>query len=122
VLAVYGVAHGPSPSGASRRVLTEALARAGGTPVLAEAILAEQFALAGGRVWMSNPLDAFPRADQRLYLDWLAGRPAGRRAFAHAPRAVLARRGSAAQRLTAHSPAWRATAQDDQAVLYVRRP
>ena len=37
-----------------------------------------------------NPLDAFSRRDQRLYLDWLEGAP-GTRPFAHAPRIVLVR-------------------------------
>ena len=59
----------------------------------AEDLLAEQVADAGGRVWVSNPIDAFSTADQRVYVEWLRGLPAGDAALAHAPRAVLVRRG-----------------------------
>jgi hypothetical protein len=120
-LAALGVVRGPFSQGASDRVLDDALQRAGGTPILADGVLAEQVALAGGRVWMSNPLDAFRRQDQRLYLDWIEGRPAGRRALEHAPRVVLVSSGSDAGRLVASLPDLRAVAADDHAVLYVRR-
>jgi hypothetical protein len=120
-LTVYGVARGPLPSGAGQRLLDEALVRAGGTPILADGILAEQVALAGGRVWMSNPLDAFSSRDQRLYVDWLDGRPAGAAAIAHAPRVVFVGREARARKLAAASPLLRRIASDDQAILYVRR-
>jgi hypothetical protein len=118
---VYAVARGPHAPGASRRVIAEALVRAAGTPVLADARLAEQFALAGGRIWLGNPLDAFPRRDQQLYLDWLDGRPDGVAAFAHAPRAVLVRRGSAPDRLAAEQGDLHVVAEAAYAALYVRR-
>ena len=89
---LIGVAHGPLPSGATTRVLERTLAVAHGTPVLAEDLMAEQVADAGGRVWVSNPIDAFRPSDQRLYVQWLQGLPAGDAALAHAPRAVLVRR------------------------------
>ena len=59
--------------------------------MLAEDLLAEQVADAGGRVWVANPIDAFRPADQKLYVEWLRGVPAGDAALAHAPRAVLVR-------------------------------
>jgi hypothetical protein len=66
---------------------SQALARvaaAKGRPVLAQVVLGQQVALAGGRVWVSNPIDAFRRADQQLFLDWLAGRATGASAIRHA--------------------------------------
>ena len=94
-LALLGVVRGPLASGAGDPLLDEALRRAAGTPILAESIPAEQVALAGGRVWMSNPLDAFSHRNQRLYLDWLAGRPTGDAALRYAGRVVIVIRGDA---------------------------
>ncbi|MGZ4333117.1 MAG: hypothetical protein ACXVRJ_02425 [Gaiellaceae bacterium] len=45
--------------------------------VLADPLAAERVALYGGRIWVANPIDAFRRVDQRLYLDWVAGRRSG---------------------------------------------
>jgi hypothetical protein len=120
-LALFGVAKGPLSTGAGRQLLDDALRRAHGTPILATGVPAEQVAAAGGRVWLSNPLDAFTHRDQRLYLDWLAGRPAGDRALDHA-RVVLVIRDDAAARRLKHSTAFREAGRDDNAVLYVRRP
>jgi hypothetical protein len=100
-------------------VLDDALQRADGTPILADGLVAEQVALAGGRVWMSNPLDAFSRADQQLYLDWIQGRPRGRLALEHAPRVVLVSGGSSAGHLVATLPGVRAVESDAHVVLYV---
>jgi hypothetical protein len=118
--AAAAIAIGTHWPDASPPLIAQTLRQAHGTPVLADARLAEQIALDGGHVWMSNPLDAFPRRDQQLYLDWLDGRPAGRAAFAHAPRAVLVRRDGPAARLAATMPAFRVAAEDRFAVLYVR--
>jgi predicted phosphohydrolase len=94
--------------------------RAHGTPILADGVLGEQVALAGGRVWMTNPLDAFSRRDQSLYLDWLAGRPDGDEALKRAPVVVLVlRHGDAARRLE-HTSRVRQVASDARAVLYVK--
>jgi hypothetical protein len=120
-LAVFGVVRGPLSSGAGHALLDEALRRAGGTPILAESIPAEQVALAGGRVWLSNPLDAFRHRDQRLYLDWLAGRPAGDPSLRHAGRVVLVIRGDAPAKRLRHAPAFREVAHDADAILYIRR-
>jgi hypothetical protein len=121
-LAAFGLLRGPLSTGAGRPLLDEALQRAHGTPILAEGALAEQVALAGGRVWMSNPLDAFSRRDQRLYLDWLAGKPPGRAALGKAPLVVLVSRHSDAARLTFRADLLRAVASDEHAILYVRQP
>jgi phage FluMu protein gp41 len=120
-IAVVGLVRGPLSTGAGRPLLDQALQRAHGTPILADGVLAEQVALAGGRVWMSNPLDAFSRRDQRLYLDWLAGRSTGDAALRHARVVLVIRGGSAAKRLKG-SRALRPSARDSNAVLYLRRP
>ena len=119
-MVLLGVVHGPQPSGATSQLLDRTLALAHGTPVLAEDLLAEQVADGGGRVWVSNPIDAFRPEDQRLYVDWLDGAPAGDAALAHAPRAVLVRLdGKADRRLRADSD-FRRVASDARAVLYAR--
>jgi len=120
-LALFGLARGPLAAGAGTPVLDEALRRASETPILADGIPAEQVALAGGRVWMSNPIDAFSHRDQRLYLDWLAGRPSGDAALRHA-RVVLVVRGSDAAKRLKGSHTFRPFARDANAILYVRRP
>ena len=119
-LVVAGVARGPLPSGAGKSLLADALRRADGTPILADGIPAEQIAAARGRVWMSNPIDAFSAHDQRLYLDWLAGRPSGDAALRHAEVVLVMRGGDPAKRLR-HSKEFRQTAQDSKAAVFVRR-
>jgi hypothetical protein len=119
-VAVFGLARGPLSTGAGKPLLDEALQRAHGTPILAEGVLAEQVALAGGRVWMSNPLDAFSRRDQSLYLDWLAGDPDGDAALRNAPNVVLVRRHSETGRRVSHDRRLREIASDATAVLYVK--
>lgn len=119
-VAVAGLVRGPASTGASDRVLDAALVAADGTPILAEDVLAEQVALAGGRIWVGNPLDAFRKADQRLYLYWLEGRAEGDAALTNAPRVVLVKRGSrAAIRLRA-SGGVRVLAEDGNAIAYRR--
>jgi hypothetical protein len=121
-LALFGVARGPLLNGAGKPLLDDALHRAGRTAILAESIPAEQVALKGGHVWMSNPIDAFHRRDQRLYLDWLAGKPAGDAALRQARRVVLVIRGSPAAKRMARSRSFRPARHDNNAILYVRRP
>jgi hypothetical protein len=115
-----GLAHGPLASGATGELVARTLTVAHGTPVLGEELLAEQVADAGGRVWVANPIDAFRDADQRVYVEWLRGMPAGDAALAHAPRAVLVRLGSKAERRLRDDAAFRRVASDTHAVLYAR--
>jgi hypothetical protein len=120
VVVFLGVAHGPLPSGATEPLMQRTLALAHGTPVLAEDLLAEQVADAGGRVWISNPIDAFRPADQKVYVDWLRGVPAGDAALGHAPRAVLVRLDSKAEKRLRADSAFRRIDSDPRAVLYAR--
>jgi hypothetical protein len=91
-----------------------------GRPVLAPAVLGQQVALLNGKVWVDNPIDAFRRADQRLYLDWAAGRPSGEAAVSHAG-LVLVTPGSKAAEVAASDPRLALVAADPSAVLYERR-
>jgi hypothetical protein len=122
VLAVTTLAfiRGPRSTGAGERVLATSLDAAAGTPILAQDVLAEQVALAGGRVWVGNPLDAFSRADQRLYLDWHEGRAAGDAALRHAPRVVLVHPGSKSDLRIRARGRLRELARDEHAVAYGR--
>jgi hypothetical protein len=118
---VFGIVRGPLNTAATPRVLERALAEAHGTPVIADSTLSEQIVLGGGRVWVANPIDAFSRTDQRLWIAWLEGRPEGDAILAHVPRvAFVSRNGPAARRL-ARDPRFRLDTQDAGALVYVRR-
>jgi hypothetical protein len=106
--------------GAGEPLLRRAAALAHGAAILAEPVAAEQLALRGDRIWIGNPLDAFMPRDQRLYLDWLRGRPAGDVLLRGPADVVLVQRGSAAQRRLAASKHFRERAGDARAVLYAR--
>ena len=97
------------------------LALAHGTPVLAEDLLAEQVADAGGRVWVANPIDAFRDAGSARLRRVAARRARGRRrARARAARRARAPRqqgrapAARERRTSAASPRIRAR------VLYAR--
>ena len=119
-LLVVSLARGPVPSGASRSLVAGAIALAHGSPVLADGSIDEQVALAGGRIWAGNPIDAFPRRVQAAYLDWLAGNPAGAGALAPAVRVVLVSRGSQTQTLMARTPGFTVARTDASTILYER--
>jgi len=118
-LVLAGLARTPYDAGS--RTLAREAARTG-KPVLADSVAAEQVELAGGKVWVADPLDAFRRSDQSLYLDWLAGRRSGAAAVDHAA-FVLVRRGSPAGVAAAADPRLARIHADGHAVLYrvVRR-
>jgi hypothetical protein len=118
-LAGLGLMRSPSPAFAGESLRTQAAEASGGVPILADDINAEALALDGRRIWISNPLDAFGHADQRLYLDWIAGRPRADALLAPF-RAVLVTIDSPAERRLARSNDWREAARDEKAVLYVR--
>ncbi len=77
-----------------------------GSAVLAPEPLVERLAADGVRVWIGNPIDAFPGADQTAYLDFLDGLPGGRAALARVD-VVVVESGSAPERLVLADPAWR---------------
>ena len=124
VLSVAAIAfatiRGPAPDGATPATLTRALALAHGSPVLADDTLAEQVALQGGRIWVGDPIDAFSRRDQGIYLDWVQGSPSGRRALTAQVRVVLVSRGSPAATLMAETPGFAVAGGDTRSRIYER--
>jgi len=120
-VAAIGLVRGPLRIGATDDLVSRTIADARGGPVLAEPLLAEQVVLAGGRVWLSNPIDAFDHADQRLYLDWVEAEPSGDAALRHA-RVVLVEVDGDADRRLAKRRTFRRVASDDDAALYARTP
>lgn len=120
-LLAIALARGPLPNGASGSLVAGAVALSHGAPVLADGAIDEQVALAGGRIWAGNPIDAFPRGVQAAYLDWLAGDRTGTAALARAVHVVLVSRGSPAQALMARSARFAVARSDATAVLYERR-
>ena len=105
--------------GASSHLVANAITDARGRPILADPAVAEQIAQAGGRVWIANPLDAFRRSDQLLYLDWLQGRPSGDRVLRGEDIVVVLHGSKAAQRLV-HDPRFARVAADAKGELFVR--
>jgi hypothetical protein len=118
-VAVLGLARAPAPAGASAPLLQRASRLSGGLPILADGVDAEQLALAGRRILIGNPLDAFPAAEQQLYLDWLAGRPAGDVEPARVC-AIVVIAGSRADRRLSGRPGFAPAAADARSRLYVR--
>ncbi len=116
-----GVLQTPQQYGAGERVRSEAARLAAGKPILADGIDAEQLALDGRRVWIANPLDAFSRRDQRLYLDWLDANPAGDALLRDATAVVVARGSKPQQRLD-RDRSFRRAGLDARAAIYVRVP
>jgi hypothetical protein len=121
VVAVPAIASFRQPAahdGASQAMLERARTAAHGSPILAEPLIAEQLALAGDKVWMANPIEAFPRADQRKYFAWLRGDRGGDSLIREpSVRVVAVAMGSAAQRRLARRHV-RVLARDAETVLY----
>jgi hypothetical protein len=117
---LLGIMQQPHHRGAGERVRQQAARLAEGRPILADGVDAEQFALDGQRVWMANPLDAFSRSDQRLYLDWLDANPAGDALLRRGYPVVVVTRGSPPQERLARDRSFKRVALDRQAAVYVR--
>ena len=118
-VAALGLAKAPAQAGASSTLVAAAGRAAAGSPILADGENAEVLALAGKRILIGNPLDAFPKVEQRRYLDWLAGRPAGDLELGRVRVVLVRRRGTAERRLVQRSD-FRVAARDANAVLFVR--
>lgn len=116
----FAMIRGPAPEGATPATLARALSLAHGSPVLAEDVLAEQIALDGGRIWVGDPIDAFSRHDQGIYLNWLQGDADGRQALQAQVRVVLVSRGSPAAALMASTPGFTVVGGDARSRIYER--
>jgi hypothetical protein len=99
VVLVVSLARGPAPAQATPHLLRTTIALAHGSPVLADGTMDEELAVAGGRIWAGDPIDAFSHRVQTAYLDWLSGARAGARAITPAVRVALVTPGSATQAL-----------------------
>jgi hypothetical protein len=119
LLLAVGLGRVVAPPGAGDALRARAALEAGSAPILADDINAEALALDGRLVWISNPLDAFMPADQRLYLDWIAGRKSGDALPASFPVVLVTADTLPAERL-AGQDGWRQAARDERAVLFVR--
>ncbi len=119
---VFALVRGPVPFGADHALVARAITLAHGSPVLGAAVVEEQVALAGGRVAVGDPIDAFPVRDQRAYLSWLDGTRGSLRALEPGVRVVLVTRGTPAARLMAEQRRYVATGGDRQTVLYTLAP
>jgi hypothetical protein len=119
LLLAVGLGRVVPPPGAGDALRARAALEAGSAPILADDINAEALALDGRLVWISNPLDAFTPADQRLYLDWIAGRKSGDALPASFPVVLVTADTPPAERL-AGQDGWRQAARDERAVLFVR--
>ena len=117
-LIVVGLVRGPLASGATAPLIAAALQQAHGEPILAQDVLAEQVALAGGRVVVGNPLDAFSRPTQSAYLDWAAGSVGGDVLLCNA-RTVLVHPDTAAAARIAEVGRFRRVRADARSILYV---
>lgn len=119
LLIVFGLARTPTQTIAGAALRSHAARLAAGAPILADAEDAEQLALDGRRVWIANPIDAFARPAQQLYVDWLRGGVEGDSILrGHA--VVLVQLDSAAQQRLARNRAYREVGRDSAAVLYRR--
>ncbi len=118
---VVATMRGPLPTGASPSVVDRAIALAHGSPILADDVSNEQVALAGGRIWVGNPIDAFSKHDQSTYLDWVDGYSSGLRALGPEIRVVVTTSGAPSERLMSHDAAFVKVRSDRRTELYVRR-
>jgi hypothetical protein len=113
-------ARGPAPTGADRAILARAIALAGPTPILADDIPAEQIALVGGKVWVSDPIDAFQQRTQVAYLEWMDGEPAGLAAVGRPVRVVLTAAGTREAALMRRDRSFRAVTRAHGFELFER--
>jgi len=116
----FGLVRGPAQAGASDRLVADAVRLARGRPILAPPPIAEQLILEGGRVWVSNPLDAFRKGDQEAYLDWLGDGRGGERLLSSVTVVVVTAGGPPAARVAADAR-FRRAAEDGGALVFVRR-
>jgi hypothetical protein len=121
-LLALGLARGPVGFAGSPAVIKQAVALAHGSPLLAEDGMDEQVALAGGRISVGEPIDAFSRAAQSAYLDFVQGAAAGRQALSSQVRVVLVQRGSEAQGLMRAAAGFTLVGGDRKTAIYERAP
>jgi hypothetical protein len=107
--------------GGNAPLVKTVVSEAGTRAVLAEEPLVEAIAVAGGTIWAGNPLDAFSKADQTAYLDFVAGRPGGRVALNQVD-VVVVRAGGPASQITLASGSFKPVHESDGWLVYERTP
>jgi hypothetical protein len=120
VLALAIGSRGSTGVGAGRSLRQQAVSAAHGAPILTDPYDAEQLALEGARIVIGNPIDAFTRDDQWMYLHWLQGDEIAADRLASKAGAVLIGKDEPAERPVARNPAFCRAAADERDVLYVR--
>jgi hypothetical protein len=120
-LLVIAVVRGPLPSGAPGSLVRRAIALSRARPILADDLFAEQVALAGGRIVIGNPIDAFSPREQNIYLDWLAGARAGLQAIGPSVVAVITGPTGGARAVMSDDADFRMISATPRADLFVRR-
>lgn len=116
-LAAVAVVRGPADFGASPRLVALTVEASAVCGVYAQDALGEQVVQAGGRVWITNPLDTFSRGEQRRFVRW-----AQTGALDDLPTAVgalLVTPGGAPDRELRRTPGYSVAARDRTAVLSV---
>jgi hypothetical protein len=108
--------------GATPAAIQRAVQIADGSPILADSQPAEEVALAGGRIWAGNPIDAFSKRVQATYLDFIFG-SAGGHAALDLPqiKVVVVGSGDSADQLVSRDPAFRRAEVVGNTDIYVRR-
>lgn len=117
-LCVLVMALGPFTGARTSPVVDLAVHAAGGRPVVAEGALSEQVVQRGGRVWLTNPLDAFSHDEQRRYVAWV--QTGDTRLLPLCCSLVLVRAGGSADAALAAGPQVRLVVRDGTAALYRR--
>ena len=121
-LLVADVVHWTRADGSTPPAIARAVQIARGETILADSQPAEQIALAGGRIWAGNPIDAFSKPVQGTYLDFIAGSPGGRAALELAQiKVVVVSSGSGPGRLVSRDRAFRRAEVIGNTDIYVRR-
>jgi hypothetical protein len=101
-------------------LVRDVVAVADGRVVLAPEPLAESLAVAGARLWLSDPVDAFAPTDQVAFLDFLEGEDGGLRAVAGAE-VVVVEDDSPSARLVEGRPDLVVAKESGEWRVYVRR-
>lgn len=120
VLALTIGSRGSMGSGAGSSLRQRAVSAARGAPILADPNDAERLALDGAKIVIGNPIDAFTRHDQLLYLRWLQGSKTAADHLTANAGAVIIGKNDPGRRPVARNPAFCRAAADQRDVLYVR--
>ncbi len=118
VLGIVAVVRGPAAFGASPRLVALTVDVSARCAVYAQDVFGEQVVQAGGRVWITNPIDTFTPEDQRRFIGWMQSGHLD--LVPTSVEALLVAPGGAPDDELRRSTGHEVAAQDETAVLYVR--